>query len=358
MKLQRIAYVVNVFPKFSETFIANEIAELKRRGVEVLILSRRHPAESLRHRVVTDNALEQAAHYGEESFLALLQEFRPQLIHAHFATQPAALARSLSAALGIPYTVTAHCYDIYRRPPEDFAERCHAAAAVVTVSDANARYMVDTLRAPRSNLSIIPCGVDTDWFRPGPARQSNPPLLVCASRLQPHKNVGVLLQACAILRDRGTAFHCTVLGDGDERLQLAALRDSLGLQEHVHLHGMASQEEVRKLWRKASVGLLTSLAEGMPVSLMEALSCAVPVVATAVGGVPEMIRSGVNGYVVPVNDPVAVADGVSRILASPDRAQRMQQAARDTALSRFSLGHQVDRLLEIWTNILHRQQAA
>ena len=358
MKLQRIAYVVNVFPKFSETFIANEIAELKGRGVEVLILSRRHPAESLRHRVVTDNGLEQSAHYGEENFLSLLKAFRPQLIHAHFATQPAALARSLSATLGIPYTVTAHCYDIYRRPPDDFAERCHAAAAVVTVSDANAQYMVDTLHAPHNNLSIIPCGIDTDWFRPGTARQSSPPLLVCASRLQPHKNIAVLLQACAILQDQGTAFQCAVLGDGDERLQLAAMRDSLGLRDHVHFHGMATQEEVRNLWRKASVGLLTSLAEGMPVSLMEALSCAVPVVATAVGGIPEMIQSGANGYVVPVNDPEAVADGVAQILDSPARAQRMRQAARDTALTRFSLGLQVDRLLQIWTSVLHRQKAA
>ena len=218
--------------------------------------------------------------------------------------------------------------------------------------------MVDKLRAPRNNLSIIPCGVDTDWFRPGPTRDSNPPLLVCASRLQPHKNIGVLLQSCAILREQGTTFRCTVLGDGDQRLQLEAMRDSLGLQDFVHFHGMASQEEVRKLWRKASVGLLTSLAEGMPVSLMEALSCAVPVVATAVGGIPEMIKPGTNGYVVAVNDPGAVADGVSRILASPDLTRSMQEAARDTALKRFSLGHQVDRLLEIWTNVLHRQQAA
>ncbi len=358
MKLKRIAYIVNVFPKFSETFIANEIAELKRRGVQVLILSRRDPVESLRHPVVSDNALEDFACYGEKSFLPALIKFRPQLIHAHFATQPTELARMLSAVLGIPYTLTAHCYDIYRRAPADFGERCRHASAVVTVSDANARYMVDTLGAPTDNLAVIPCGVDTDWFKPRSTRHAKAPLLVCASRLQAHKNIPLLLQACAMLRDRGRIFRCVVLGDGDERARLESLRDSLGLRDLVHFRGLTSQEEVRCWWREARVGLLPSLAEGMPVSLMEALSCAVPVVATAVGGIPEMIDSGGNGYVVPVNDPRAMADAVSKILDDPRRSVDMGKAARETALSRFSLGQQVDRLIEIWNQVLHRRQAA
>ena len=166
MILKRIAYVVNVFPKFSETFIANEIAELKRRGIEVAILSRRSPAESLRHKVVTDNDLEALTCYGESSFLPYLKKFRPQLIHAHFATQPTELARKLSVTLNIPYSLTAHCYDIYRRPAADFADRCRSASSVVTVSEANAEYMINTLGAPASNLSVIPCGVDTNWFKP------------------------------------------------------------------------------------------------------------------------------------------------------------------------------------------------
>ncbi|MFZ9038919.1 MAG: glycosyltransferase family 4 protein [Gammaproteobacteria bacterium] len=358
MKLKRIAYTVNVFPKFSETFIANEIAELKRRGVEVLILSRRNPVESLRHPVVIDNALETHACYGEKSFLPALKKFRPQLIHAHFATQPTELARMLSSVLDIPFSLTAHCYDIYRRPAADFSERCRHASAVITVSEANARYMVDVLGAPATNLSVIPCGVDTDWFNPKWTRHAKAPLLVCASRLQPHKNIPVLLHACALLRDRGKIFRCVVLGDGDDRAKLEALRDSLGLSDLVQFCGLTSQEEVRGWWREASVGLLPSLAEGMPVSLMEALACAVPVVATAVGGIPEMISSGDNGYVVPVNDPPAMADAVMKILEDPRRASGMGKSARETALARFSLDHQVDRLIDIWQQMLHRRQAA
>ena len=358
MTLKRIAYIVNVFPKFSETFIANEIAELKRRGVEIAILSRRSPVEGLRHNVVTDNDLEALTCYGEKSFLPFLKKFRPQLIHAHFATQPTELARRLSRVLNIPYSLTAHCYDIYRRPAADFADRCRSASAVVTVSEANARYMTETLGAPAGNLSIIPCGVDTDWFKPKLRSHAKAPLLVCASRMQAHKNLPVLLHACALLRARGLWFRCAVLGDGDDRAKLEALRTDLGLDEVVQFQGLTSQEDVRTWWREASVGLLTSLAEGMPVSLMEALSCAVPVVATAVGGVPEMIKPGVNGYVVPIDDPQAVADAVARILADPKMAAQMGLAARETALERFSLVHQVDSLLDIWNPISYSRHAA
>ena len=358
MALKRIAYVLNVFPKFSETFIANEVAELRRRGVELILLSRRNPVEDLRHKVVTENRLEALAHYDQDDFLPLLREFRPQLIHAHFATQPTELARELAARLEIPYCLTAHGYDVYRRPPGDFAERCRDAGAVVTVSSANARYMIDQLGASPANLSVVPCGVDTAWFEPGEGVRAEVPLLLCVARLRPVKNLSILLQACALLRERGLAFRCVIVGDGEERASLEAERARLGLESGVEFAGLASQEAVRDYWRQASVGLLTSLSEGMPVSLMEALSCGVPVVAPAIGGIPEMIRHGSNGFVVPVGDAPAVADAVAKILGDPVLESAMRRAARESARRRFSIEVQVDRLLEIWDRVLHRQQAA
>lgn len=358
MTLKRVAYVVNVFPKFSETFIANEIAELKGRGIEVAILSRRNPVEELRHKVVTENKLEALACYDQNLFLPYLKKFQPQLIHAHFATEPTELARKLSASIGVPYSLTAHGYDVYRRPPADFAERCRCANAVITVSAANAQHMVNNLGAPVNNLSVIPCGVDTDWFKPNLPAHSKAPLLVCVARMRPVKNLPVLLRACAMLRDQGIKFRCVVLGDGDDRPMLETLRASLNLESVVQFEGLASQESVREYWQQASVGLLTSLSEGMPVSLMEALSSAVPVVAPAVGGIPEMVKQGVNGFVVPVNNPEAVAGAVSQILNDPEMARQMGSAARETALERFSVDAQVDKLLDVWNQILHSRQAA
>ena len=308
--------------------------------------------------MVTENRLEELACYDPASFVPRLRKFRPQLIHAHFATQPTELARDLSTRLGIPYCLTAHGYDVYRRPPDDFAARCRDAGAVVTVSSANARYMIDELGAPPDNLSVIPCGVDTAWFAPGNAVRSELPLLLCVARLRPVKNLPVLLRACALLRERGFTFRCLILGDGEDRLMLEAERRRLGLQGSVEFGGLATQEAVRDYWRQASVGLLTSRSEGMPVSLMEALACGVPVVAPAIGGIPEMIRPGSNGFVVPEGDAAAVAAAVEKILADPALETAMRSAARESAQQRFSIANQVDRLLEIWNRVLHRKQAA
>src|SRR5262245_41260143 len=133
----RVAYIVNVFPKLSETFIAHELAELGRRGVALRVCSLRPPMETLRHDLIARNGLDALTSYDPSQFLQQLQEFKPHLLHAHFATEPAAAARALAQQLGLPFTFTAHGYDIRRKPPADFAQRAAAARAVVTVSHAN-----------------------------------------------------------------------------------------------------------------------------------------------------------------------------------------------------------------------------
>src|SRR3989442_5022733 len=176
--LRRIAYVVNVFPKLSETFIAGELAELRRRGVEVRILSLRPPDEERRHEFIAQTGLEERTVYNSWEFPAVLREFRPELLHAHFATKPTAAARELAAELGVPFTFTAHRYDVYDKAPTDFADRAAAAAAVVTVSEANAQYIVKTFGVPAAHLHVIPCGVDTERLQARRPR-AEPPHLLC-----------------------------------------------------------------------------------------------------------------------------------------------------------------------------------
>src|SRR5262249_42597784 len=148
MTPNRIAYVVNAFPKLSETFIACELAELRRRGVELCVLSLRQPVEGLRHKFTVGPEWNRITCYDATKVPALLREFKPQLLHAHFATKPAAAARRLAKEFGLPFTFTAHGYDIHRKPPSDFAERASTARAVITVSDANARYINERFGVP------------------------------------------------------------------------------------------------------------------------------------------------------------------------------------------------------------------
>ncbi|MBI2319383.1 MAG: glycosyltransferase [Betaproteobacteria bacterium] len=352
--IRRIAYVAKMFPKVSETFIANELAEVLRRGIEVRVLSLLPATEELRHGIVSRAGLESRVCYDADRFRAQLAEFRPQLLHAHFATDATAAARELSAELGIPYCFTAHGYDVYRKPPADFGARARQAAALVTVSEANRTHIAERFGVPRERVHVVPCGVDTEFFSPG-AERLDPPHIVCVARLVPVKNHLLLLEACARLRARGVAFRCVLVGEGRLRADIEAARSRLGLEDCVVLAGAAEQDQVRAWLRGAHVAVLSSTSEGMPVSLMEAAACGVPVVATAVGGVPELMEEGETGFVVPSGDAEALADRLQRLLGEPELRARMGRRARARALERFSVVGQVDRLTAIWQRAIARE---
>lgn len=351
MTLRRLAYVVNVFPKLSETFIAGELAELRWRSVEVRVLSLRLPMEELCHEIVAQAGLAEHTVYDPREFRMILREFRPELLHAHFATEPTAAARELAAELGVPFTFTTHGYDIYRKPPTDLADRAAAASAVVTVSEANARYIVKTFGVPAVHIHVIPCGVDTKRFRPR-GKQLKPPHIVCVARLKPVKNLGLLLEACAGLQARGVEFRCVLVGDGPCRNELEAARVRLGLGQVLELVGAAEQAEVLVWWQQAAVAVLTSENEGMPVSLIEAAACGVPAVATAVGGIPELVEDGVTGLLTPPGDVQALTVALERLLQDPELAARMGATARRRVEERFSLARQVDHLLALWAGLV------
>lgn len=358
MTPKRVVYVVHVFPKLSETFIAGEMAELMRRGVELRVLSLRRPPEGLRHKIVARAGLDAITCYEPGEFSAVLRSFRPQWLHAHFATEPTAAARDLARAFGIPFTFTAHGYDIRRKPPPDFAERAAAARALITVSQANARHIEREFRVAPGHIRVIPCGVDTDRFRPrekagrGRPGRERIPRVVCVSRHVAVKNLGLLLEACALLRDRAVPFRCVLVGDGPLRADLERHCARLRLRGRVRFAGALEQGRVLAWWRRATVAVLTSESEGMPVCLMEAAACGVPAVSTAVGGVPELIRDGVTGLLARAGGAAGVADALETLLRDPARAARMGAASRRLAEERFSVRRQVASLLSLWSELM------
>src|SRR5207302_1962445 len=112
--------------------------------------------------IVVNAGLEEITTYERRDFLKVVREFRPQLLHAHFATEATAMAIDLATEEALPFTFTAHGYDIHRKAPSDFGARAAAAGAVVTVSRANSDYITRTFGVPASHIRIIPCGVDTE----------------------------------------------------------------------------------------------------------------------------------------------------------------------------------------------------
>ena len=367
MNPRRLAYVLNIFPKLSETFIAGELAELSSRGVELRIFSLLPPRDEPQHDVIRRAGLDQLTSYDVASFADEVKKFRPDLLHAHFAKEATEKARELSADCGAPFTFTAHGYDIHRKPPPDFYERATAASAVVTVSEANAAYIHQTFQVPRAHLHVIPCGVDTEQFCP--AEKARPagleagdtagletcaasPLIVCVARQVAVKNLGLLLEACGLLRSRGLDFRCVMVGDGPLHGELKTKRAKLGLEEIVEMPGAAEQREVVKWWQRAAVGVLTSENEGMPVSLMEAAACGVPVVAPAVGGIPELVRDEETGLLTTPADLRSFVGAVERLLRDEPLRLRLGAAARRRAEREFSVVRQVDSLLALWSQVL------
>jgi colanic acid/amylovoran biosynthesis glycosyltransferase len=142
-----------------------------------------------------------------------------------------------------------------------------------------------------------------------------------------------------------------LVGDGPDRAELEDARAQLGLTQLVDLVGAAAQIDVLRWWQRATVAVLPSVREGMPVCLMEAAACAVPAVATAVGGVPELIEEGVTGFVVPPGDAFALAAALERLLTNPGLAAELGRAARTRAERRFTVGRQADQLLDLWEQI-------
>ncbi len=355
MIVSRVGYILKIFPKLSETFIACELAELRRRGIELRIFSLLPPRDELRHDIIRSAGLQEVTSYDAADFGRILREFQPQLLHAHFATESTALAQQLAREHAIPFTFTSHGYDIYRKPPADFAARAAAAGAVITVSEANAAYIAQTFGVNRSHIRVIPCGVDTTRFYPnGAVPHTGPPVILAVARLVAVKNLSLLLKGCALLRNQDLNFRCVIVGEGEGacRADLERLRSELGLQDLVEMPGVADQDTVRKLWQTATVGVLTSTSEGMPVSLMEAAACGVPVVATAVGGVPELVLDGVTGLLAPSGNPEVLARALQWVLLDPDLRTRMSLAARRRAEQHFSVARQVDQLTAVWSDIL------
>jgi colanic acid/amylovoran biosynthesis glycosyltransferase len=131
------------------------------------------------------------------------------------------------------------------------------------------------------------------------------------------------------------------------------MRQGLGLLSCVELVGAAKQEEVLAWWQRATIAVLSSASEGMPVTLMEAGACGVPVVATAVGGIPELIVDGVTGRVTPAGNAAALAEALEGLLGNAELAVRMGAAGRRRVEKQFSLTRQVDNLLDLWTQMVN-----
>jgi glycosyltransferase involved in cell wall biosynthesis len=287
----------------------------------------------------------------------LLARREPAHLHAHFLHSPAALAFIARKISGQRYSLSGHAKDIYTTLPENLLMRCRDAEFVTTCTDANRRHLVEEIGLPVSQVRLCRHGVDLDRFS---ADRSEPQSgrILSIGRLVPKKGFDVVVRACGELRRRGQDFELRIIGGGPLRDELLDLARAEGIADRVHLLGSMSQAEVAAELAAAEVFAMTPVVmpngdrDGIPNVVMEAMAAGVPVVASAVSGLPEAIADGVNGRLVPPRRPELLADVLAELLSDAAQRARLAEAASRYVGEECSWPRAVEPLLELFLGAL------
>jgi colanic acid/amylovoran biosynthesis glycosyltransferase len=270
-------------------------------------------------------------------------------LHAHFGTNPAAVARLMRRLGGPPYSFTAHGPDEFDAPIQlDLAGKIADAAFAVAISNfGRSQLMRWSPPSEWDKIVVVRCGLDQQFLGAAVSPAPDVPRLCSVARLSGQKGLPLLIEAAGMLKDRGVPFQLDIVGDGELRTSIEAQIANLGLGEQVRLVGSKSAEEVRSYLTAARLFVLPSFAEGLPVVIMEALALARPVVVTAIAGTPELVDEEC-GWLIPAGSAEALRNALETALAAPietvrnmgEEGRRRVIAAHDAAANAKALaGH-------------------
>ncbi len=273
-------------------------------------------------------------------------------VHAHFASQPATVAMLVGWLLDIPFSFTAHARDIFVQDM-DVATKMKTADVCVTVCAYNAEFMVQRWGEP-TRMAIVPCGVSAQHFTRLTPYTSHPFHLVSVARLVEKKGLDLLVEACRLLRERGIEFRTTIVGEGPERERLATAIDRAGLDDAITLAGAMPHTELKDLLEGATAFCLPCRVSGdgdrdsQPVVIKEAMAMEIPVVATNVFGIPEVV-DGTCGVLVAPDDPAALASAIRHLVeSSHENLAELGRSGRRRIMDEFTFERTIPRLIDEW----------
>jgi colanic acid/amylovoran biosynthesis glycosyltransferase len=253
-------------------------------------------------------------------------------IHAHFGGAPSFVAWFASELLGdVPWSFTVHGpHDFFDEGTNQLKDKVAAAAFTVAISDYCRSQLLRIADSADANdrVVVVRCGIDVARFPFRLKPVGDPFRIITVARLAPEKGQFVLLEAVAELHRLGCKVAVDLVGTGPAHAELERRADALGLASVVTFHGSKTPAEVAALLNAADVFCLPSFAEGLPVSIMEAMATGIPVVATAINGTPELVEHGRTGRLVIAGRSADIVDAVQAIMADPDGTQSMVRAAR------------------------------
>jgi colanic acid/amylovoran biosynthesis glycosyltransferase len=398
----KIAYVVKRYPRYSETFIVNEILAHEAAGVEIEIFSLLPPVDTHFQDVISRvrgpvhylpsdgpkaadfwNGLQAAggsldlnqaarAAKGElvrdvHQAFALARLVRSRGIshlHAHFATSATSVARLASRFTGVPYTFTAHAKDIFHDSvsADDLRRKISEAAAVVTVSDFNVAHLAAEFPELAGKIHRIYNGLDFTRFEFAPPPR-NSRRIISVGRLVEKKGFPVLVEACALLAGRGVKFDCRIVGTGEQEMLIREVIRERGLSRRVQLVGPRPQGEIVTEIRNSAVFAAPCVVgkdgnrDGLPTVLLEAMALGTPCISTDVTGIPEVVRHNSTGLIVPQHDAAALAEAIQQLLDSPARRMKIARAARALIDREFNVRINAARQRKLFPCLSARRRA-
>ena len=398
-RAKEIAYILSRYPSLNMTFVEREVQEIKRRGSLLVIIAVRQPA-GWEKRLGISHAVEGTKYifpvnwarfiqanlyflrteffvyfsslfyvltrchqgmtgrirslffFGEGVLAATLLRFEQiDHIHAHFVDGTAVVAMVASRLLGVPYSITAHAYDIYVKSPM-LREKITNAKFATTCTAYNKDYLE---RIIGREVNLVYHGLDLPTikveFEPC---QDERPCILSVGTLKEKKGFPYLIRACRLLKDEGYDFVCEIIGRGPNQKELEVLITELKLRDSVVLRGALLNKEVMASYTRAAILVQASIIgedsdrDGIPNVVLEAMASGVPVVATRISGIPEVVDDGVTGLLINPGDERALAQAIGRLLDSPTLSRELAHRGRRLVEERFNIRTNVDRLLELF----------
>ena len=400
----RIAFVLKGYPRLSETFIAQEIAALEQRGLEILIVSLRHPTDRATHPIQRliraallylpeylyqeprrvwrgwlrsrrlhgyrtaraawladlrrDPTPNRIRRFGQAMVLAAELPEDVTHLHAHFLHTPASVARYAAMMLGLGWTVSAHAKDIWTLPVWEKRKKLAEASWVVTCTEAGRSHLADLASRP-DEVALCYHGIDLARFPSPPIRSDNadgsdpkhPVIIFSVGRLVAKKGYDDLLEALALLPSR-VAWRFVHVGGGALSTALADRARRLGLSHRIEWRGAQAYAQVLAGYREADLFVLASKVasdgdrDGLPNVLMEAQSQRLACIATDVSGIPELIEHRVTGMLVPPDNPPALSSVLEGLITDPARRSALGIAGELCLRRSFAAGSAIDALAQ------------
>jgi glycosyltransferase involved in cell wall biosynthesis len=400
----RVAFVLKGYPRLSETFIAQEIFALEQRGLEILIVSLRHPTDRTTHPIHQriraavlflpeylyqeparvwrgwrrarrlpgyrraraawlydlrrDPTPNRVRRFGQAMALAAELPRDVNRLHAHFLHTPASVARYAAMTVGLGWTVSAHAKDIWTLPEWEKRAKLGEAGWVVTCTETARSHLAGL--APRwSSVTLCYHGLDFGQFRPAPPRADqrdgrdprSPVVILSVGRAVAKKGYDDLLEALALLPPE-LEWRFIHIGGGDLRNSLKLRAERLGLSHRIEWRGARPQPEVLAAYREADLFVLASKVatdgdrDGLPNVLIEAQSQRLACISTNVSAIPELIHDSVTGILTEPGDPAALSRAMAGLISDPARRGQFGREGEARVRSLFSMEPGIDILAE------------